>query len=114
MNGQDQEVLVFCTVASIKPKDENEEVNVQKRGYRFKGATQALNLRLSDDTDSVFAKVDRFDYPVIGVPIVERGRAGKALYAIKGIIPSDFRMIRVKHVRYIGDLELDKGEKNAN
>ena len=114
VNGQDQEVLVFCTVASIKPKDENEEVNVQKRGYRFKGATQALNLRLSDDTDSVFAKVDRFDYPVIGVPIVERGRAGKALYAIKGIIPSDFRMIRVKHVRYIGDLELDKGEKNAN
>ena len=108
VNGSNQEVLVFCTISQIKPKDENEEVNVQKRGYRFKGETQALNLRLSDDTDNIFAKVDRFDYPTIGLPIVERGRAGKALYAIKGIVPGDFRMIRVKQIRYIGDIEEGK------
>lgn len=108
VNGQNQEVMVFCTISQIKPKDENEEVNVQKRGYRFNGATQALNLRLTDDTDTVFAKVDRFNYAVLGLPIVERGRAGKALYAIKGTIPPDFRMIKVSAVRYIGDMENDK------
>jgi DNA polymerase III alpha subunit len=111
VNGTEQEVLVFCTLENIKPKDENEEVNVAKRGgRRFTGPTAALNLRLADDTDVVFAKVDRFKYNNIGLPMVERGRAGKALYAIKGIIPKDFRMIRVTAARYIGDLELEAEE----
>jgi len=105
VNGQYQDVMVLCTLSQIKPKDENELINIQKRGYEFKGPSQALNLRLTDDTDTIFAKIDRHDYEVLGQPIVERGRPGKALYAIKGTIPKDFRMINVKFVRYIGDME---------
>ncbi len=99
------EVLVLCTLAQIKPKDENEEINVAKRGYKVKGPSKALNLRLQDDTDIVFAKIDRWRFEQLGQPILERGRAGKALYAVKGTIPPDFRMIRVNAVRYIGDME---------
>jgi DNA polymerase III alpha subunit len=106
VDGTEQEVLVFCAVESIKPKDENEEINVAKRGgRRLTGPTLSLNLRLADDTDVIFAKVNRWDYERLGRPIVERGRAGKALYAIKGNVPKDFRMIAVKNVRYIGDME---------
>lgn len=101
------EVLVLCAIAQIKPKDENEEVNVAKRGHKVKGPSRALNLRLQDDTDVVFAKVDRWKFEKLGQPILERGRAGKALYAIKGTVPPDFRMIRINAVRYIGDMELD-------
>lgn len=112
--GTEYDVLVFCTPEEIKPKDENEEINVAKRnGKRFDGPTAALNLRLSDDTGSIFAKVSRFEFEAIGRPILERGRPGKALYAIKGNVPPDFRMIRVRQVRYIGDLD-EKLEEKTN
>ena len=104
------EVVVFCAIENIKPKDENEEINVARRGYKVKGPTQALNLRLADDTDVIFAKVNRWDYEKFGKPIVERGRAGKALYAIKGSVPKDFRMISITAVKYIGDLEKDEDQ----
>ena len=106
VRGDEYEVLVFCVVENIKPKDENEEINVAKRnGRRLSGPTDALNLRLADDTDVIFAKINRFDFERIGRPIVERGRAGKALYAVKGRVPRDFRMISVKAVRYIGMID---------
>lgn len=108
VNGQVQEVLVFAVAKEIKPKDENEPLNVQKRGYELKGKTAALNLRLLDDTDAIFAKVDRFSFDAAGKPIIERGRAGKAIYAIKGTIPKNFRMINVKQIRYIGDMINDQ------
>jgi DNA polymerase III alpha subunit len=109
--GQDYSVLVFCVISQIKPKDENEQINVAKRGYKFKSMTQSLNLRLKDDTDTMFAKVDRFKFEQIGRGIIERGRPGKALYAIKGKVPRDFRMIRVEMVRYLGDMERDEDGK---
>lgn len=105
--GDEYEVMVFCTLAQIKPKDENEEINVAKRGYKVNGPSLALNLRLEDDTDAMFAKVDRFNFEKVGRPMIERGRAGKALYAIKGRVPKDFRMINVRMARYIGDMEKD-------
>lgn len=117
--GTEYEVMVFCTVENIKPRDENEEARLAKRnGRRMTGPTAYLNLRLADDTDVIFAKIGRWDYDTLGRPIVDRGRPGKALYAIKGSVPKDFRMIWVKAVRYIGDVEREedntKETENAN
>ncbi len=103
--GFDYEVLVFVTPQQIKPRDENEAVNVAKRGYEVKGQTQSLNLTLGDDTDRIFGKIDRFEFERLGQEIVDRGRPGKALYAIKGRVPPDFRMIRVSQIRFIGFMD---------
>lgn len=100
--GYDYDVLVFCTPQQIKPRDENEAVNVAKRGYEVKGPTSSLNLTLGDDTDRIFGKIDRYSFERLGKEIIERGRPGKALYAIKGKVPKDFRMIQVKQIRFIG------------
>lgn len=105
VNGQDQNVLVFCTPAKINPKDENEDINVKKRGYAFKGPHLSLGLHLADDSGSIYAKVGRFDYDKLAKGIIDRGRAGKSLYAIKGTVPRDFRMITIQMVRYIGDMD---------
>jgi hypothetical protein len=107
IDGEEHNVLVFCTVKQIKPRDENEAVNVARRGGRriIGSQTASLNLFLNDDTDEIFAKVERQQFKELGQPIVDRGRAGKALYAIKGSVPRNFRMIRVENVRYIGDMD---------
>lgn len=105
-DGTYQDVVVFVTPEQLKPRDENEEMTVIKRGKRItSGPTGYLNLRLADDTDVIFAKIDRFDFERLAQPMLERGRAGKALYCIKGSVPKNFRMISVKGVRYIGDME---------
>jgi len=114
VTGYEYDVLVFVTLAKINPKDENEEINVAKRGgRRLTGPHLSLGLHLADDTDNVYAKVGRFDYDEIAKPIINRGRATKALYAIKGTVPRDFRMINIKLVRYIGDID-PKYEEREN
>ena len=108
MENNDYDVLVFCTLSKINPRDENEVVIVARRGYEVKdGKTTSLNLQLTDDTDTIFGKIDRFLYNSFGKEIVDRGRVGKALYAVKGTVRGggSFRMINVKMVRYIGDIE---------
>jgi len=112
-NGQQHEVLVFATPKQIKPRDENEAVNVAKRGGKvITGPTQSLNLTLADDTDVIFGKVDRFDFERMGKEFIDRGKPGKALYAIKGRVPPDFRMLRVTQIRFIG--YSDDIEENTN
>jgi len=104
--GEDYKALAFVVVQQIKPRDENEAVNVAKRDGKFlTGPTSSLNLTISDDTDRIFAKIDRFAFERIGREIVERGRPGKALYAMKGTVPRGFRMLRVEAVRFIGFMD---------
>ena len=58
---KDYEVMVFCTTSKINPRDENEVNNVQRRGYEIKdGPTASLNLQLTDETETVLGKIDRF------------------------------------------------------
>tara|TARA_R110002126_G_scaffold105052_2_gene239118 strand:- start:7152 stop:7883 length:732 start_codon:yes stop_codon:yes gene_type:complete len=104
--GEDYKALAFVVVQQIKPRDENEAVNVAKRDGKFlTGPTSSLNLTISDDTDRIFAKIDRFAFERIGREIVERGKPGKALYAMKGTVPRGFRMLRVEAVRFIGFMD---------
>ena len=103
--GEEYKTMVFATAAQIKPRDENEAVNVAKRGYAVKGPTQSLNLTIADDTDRIFGKIDRYNFEKLGREIVERGRPNKALYAFKGKVPADFRMLRIEAVRFIGFID---------
>jgi DNA polymerase III alpha subunit len=106
IQADDYDVVVFCTLSKINPRDENEVIMVARRGYEIKdNLTSSLNLQLTDDTDTIFGKIDRFRYPRMGKEIVERGRTGKALYAVKGRVRggSTFRMVLVQSIRYIGD-----------
>ena len=100
------DVMILAVAEKITVIDENEAERVEKRGGRtYTGPTAALNLWCHDDTDKIFCKIDRFLFDRLGKQIVERGRAGKALYAIKGTVPPSFRMISVKAIKYLGDLE---------
>lgn len=104
-NGREFPTLVFCVIKQIKPRDENEEVLVAKRkGEIKKGQTAYLNMFLNDDTDEIYAKIDTRLFRELAQPIIDRGSPGKHLYAIKGKVPRNFRMITVENVRYIGEI----------
>lgn len=122
--GHDGEVLILAVVRKIAPKDENEPVNIEKRLARrganangwdgkLKGPTAALNLFFMDDTDEIFAKIDRYRFEEHGRAVVERGKAGKAIYAVKGTVPRDFRMISVTNIRYLGELGASLNQSSA-
>ena len=87
----DYDALVFCTFSHINQKD---------------GDKVSLNLQMTDDTDTIFGKVGWRDFKRLGAEIVERGRVGKALYAVKGEVGTwcSFRMMMIKDVRYIGEM----------
>lgn len=105
----DQTFMFFCTLSKIDPRDENDAANVARRGgVEIKdGKTISLNLQLTDDTDTIFGKITRYDFERLGRPMVDHGRIGKALYAIKGRMRANtgFRMVTIQNVRYIGDLD---------
>lgn len=104
--GVEQDVVIIGIAKKIAPKDENEAVNVAKRnGKMLTGPTSALNLFVKDDSDEIFCKINRYDFERIGRSIVEDGRQGKSIYAIKGSVPRGFRMISVKQVKYLGELD---------
>jgi hypothetical protein len=108
INSEDEgkEYLVFCILTKINPRDGNEVVNVQRRGYAFEGEPSLyLNLHLTDDTDTIFGRVDRWKYDALAKPIIDRGGPGKHLYAIKGRLlgGSGFRLLQISNVRYIGE-----------
>lgn len=104
------EVMIIGIVNKIAPKDENETVNIMKREAAGRkgiltGPTAALNMFVEDDSDEIFCKIDRWKFEEIGRQVVERGRAGKSIWAIKGTVPKFFRMVSVSAIKFIGDME---------
>jgi hypothetical protein len=76
--------------------------SVAKRGYKLNGQSWCLNLFVHDDTDEILCTVNRWDYETVGKQVEEMGGQADVLYAIKGTIPSTFRMIQITGIRYIG------------
>ena len=115
IQANDYEVVLFCILSKITQKNENDDAAVEKRGYKFKGGAESLNLQLTDDTDTIFGKVNRNDFEKLGRPIVDRGRPGKELYAIKGRVRGggNFRMVSITAVKHIGPIDGQKARAVA-
>lgn len=100
--GLEGEVTILALAKKLAPLNENEPGRVAKRGKELTGPTAALNMFFQDDTDEIFCKIDRYAFERIGKEVAERGKAGKALYAIRGTVPRDFRMIKVRRIKFLG------------
>jgi DNA polymerase III alpha subunit len=96
---------IYGLVTRIKTVDENEPDRVAKRGYAFDSLSQSLNFWVRDDTAEIFCKISRWHFNTLGKALLEQARVEKSLFAIKGVIPADFRMIRVERFKYIGELD---------
>jgi DNA polymerase III alpha subunit len=101
-----REIVVIAKITKVAPLNENEPSRVAKRkGRVLQGPTDSVNLFARDDTGEIFCKIGRFDFTRFGRKFVSEARAGKSLYAIKGEVPADFRMIYVQNIRHLGEVE---------
>jgi hypothetical protein len=96
------EVNIFALVKRIQPRDLNDLQSVNKRGYKLSGQSWVLRLFVYDDTDEILCQIDRNDYLTLGKEIEQRGGQGDIMYAIKGIVPQTFRMIKVTRMKLLG------------
>jgi DNA polymerase-3 subunit alpha len=93
-------VRVEGLVDSIKKINENAPDRVIKRnGRTLPGTPHAINLWIGDDTDKIFAKVDYQAFADFGEELLAHG---KGYYSLRGLVPADFRMIKVEKFRFIG------------
>lgn len=97
--------VVLAMVDRLNIKDANDEAGITKRGFAIKGnATKSLNVFVHDDTGPLFAKVPEALFEKVGQPMIERGGAGKAIYALRGKVRNgDFRMMHIEKALYLGD-----------
>lgn len=104
-----RDVVVIGVLVKNHPLNENEPSRVARRGYAVKGPVEALNFRLQDDTGDVFCKVSRWQYAELGKKFLD-AKAGSSLFAIKGDVPKDFRMVWVRRVKYLGEMTGRRGD----
>lgn len=104
------DIVIFGVLTRVAPRDDNDPANIVKRGYAVTGPHWSLNMFIRDDTDEIFAKVNRYDYERFGKEILENGRVGKSLWAFKGDVPESFRMIAINNIRYLGELDATPNE----
>jgi DNA-directed DNA polymerase III PolC len=102
------EITIIGVITLIAPRDQNDPAKVAKRGGRkLTGPTLALNMFVRDDTEEVLCIIDRWDFEKLGKPITETGKAGRSIYAFRGTVPHNFRMVSVTDCKYVGELDLD-------
>jgi hypothetical protein len=108
--GIQKDVVIVGKVTKLSPLDENGPTRVVKRGGRMlSGPTEALNLFFGDDTDTIFAKIGRYDFDRLGRAVIEKARVGRSIFAVKGSVPKDFRMVSIRQIKYLGEID-NKGE----
>lgn len=103
---EETKFLIIGTAKTINPRDENETIMIARRGYKLKnGPLMSLNLQMEDDSGIIYCKINRFKYEQFGKQIVDRGRAGKSVYAVKGSAMAGRRFLMVNSVKYLGDMD---------
>ena len=103
--GTDGYVMIFGLAKRIQSRDLNDLHSLAKRdGRRIQGQSWILNMFMHDDTDEILCKIDRDQYMTAGKKIEEIAGQGDSLYAIRGTVPKNFRMINISNIRYLGKL----------
>lgn len=105
--GDQGQFLIIGRLVGLKKKDRNDEESLARRkGQVARGKAIALNLTIRDDSGAdILAIIDPSDYDSAAPAIMERGGVDKAIYAIKGDVPTNFRMISIKHIRFLCNID---------
>lgn len=116
--GGDRGVVIIARVTKVQPVNENEPARqARRKGYGQQEVlpepADALNMFFEDDTGEIFCKISYRDFQYIGKNVAAQAKVGKSLFAVKGDVPKDFRMIRVSAIKYLGDMSQNEPRKTS-
>lgn len=102
------EVRFLAKTISISLRDLNEEILIKKRDGKVikDGCVTFLDLKFTDDTDSVQGRINAELFEKLGRQISERDKIG-SYYLIQGFCCKDFKYIIVKNIKKITPEEVD-------
>jgi DNA polymerase III alpha subunit len=105
--GDNGSFLIIGLLVGLKKKDRNDAESLARRkGKRVTGNSLALNLTFRDDSGAdIVAIIDPSDYADASPALIERGGVDKAIYAVKGTIPDNFRMLSIKGIRFLCNID---------
>ena len=109
-NGNWQEgVLVVGRVDVFETRDENDSKRVEERKQRgqqgiFEGQTNYQEIRLTDDTGTVYVKIGRNEFIPMMEKLKDKIEVGKTLIAAKGTVPPEAACLLVKQIKVIGEI----------
>jgi hypothetical protein len=98
----DEDKLIAVVPTKFIMVDENDAKRVLKRGHEVTGPRRALIVRVRDDTGELLIKVGRYNFVTAGLQFIERGGLNKSIWALKGSILKDFKLMMVKQSHYLG------------
>ncbi len=99
--------VIIGLLVGMKKKDRNDAESLARRkGRRVTGNSIALNLTFRDDSGAdILAIIDPSEYSSASPSIIERGGIDKAIYAVKGTIPDNFRMLTIQGIRFLCNVD---------
>lgn len=109
-NGDWWENVICVGVANvIAEHDENEERRIADRIERgqqgvMTGPTKFVEIRLTDSTGTVYAKIGRKEYKDLQ-PKIEGAKVDKSLILVRGTVCPEAPVLLVKNVKVIGALD---------
>lgn len=106
------EYVVLGKLVVKNLRDLNEYDKLQARGGKIiKVRNLFLNMTIEDDTGSIIASINRYDYATWGKPIVENAAIGD-WFLWKGFLQGEWRVLKVKKWRSL-EPEKQNGEAKA-
>lgn len=97
-------VLLIAVAERVQPRDDNDLQKVAKRGYKVSGNSMALNIFVRDDTGECFCRISRHNFKQLSSRVLEAGKPGNIIFAIKGETTVGFRMVNVLNIKFLGTL----------
>lgn len=99
IDDKDSVVIFIGKLKEKNLRDLNEYGNLVKRGgKKIERNSLFLNLIFEDDTDTIHAKVGRFNYQKLGKPMVETAKIGE-WFLVKGKIRRGWRQVQIDIIR---------------
>ena len=96
-----QNECVIVRLVSFDLRDKNEELQVQKRGYRMKGNTKFIDCWMVDDTTSkpVRCRIDSKDWFTTGRKVADKVKAGEDWFLVRGRWLERFSMMSINKIK---------------
>jgi len=109
-NDWQRNVYVAGLVTKCEVRDENEPRRIQDRLDRgqqgvMSGETRFLEIRLTDDTGTIFVKIGKKDFTSRAERIMETLEVGKTLVAVRGTVPPSIGMLLNDAIFKIGEIK---------